>query len=187
MLTLPGARQRVIYSGTYSKSFATGIRIGFALLPSPLRTVVMRIKGNHDFGTANLLQSILEEALDSGLYQSHLNRLQSRYQSKARHMQKCIQRSFPDEIEWAGPAGGLYFWAKAPKNISTGPRSPLFKKALKERVMYVPGVYTYAKDLNTHDCDNAMRISFGNASLEDIRQGIERLGSALNAQCSRKK
>ena len=99
-------------------------------------------------------------------------------------MQKCIQRSFPAEIEWAGPEGGLYFWAKAPKNISTGPRSPLFKKALKERVMYVPGAYTYAKDLNTHDCDNAMRISFGNASLRDIREGIERLGSALKTQCS---
>ena len=181
-LTLPGARQRVIYSGTYSKPFATGIRVGFGFLPDPLHTIVMRIKGNHDFGTANLLQSVIEEALESGLYQAHVNQLQYRYQSKAKHMQKCIQRSFPSDIEWDSPAGGLYFWAKAPKSVSTGPQSPLFKKALKERIMYVPGVYTYANDLNMRHCDNAMRISFGNASLKDIKLGIERLGSALKTQ-----
>jgi 2-aminoadipate transaminase len=186
-LTLPGARQRVIYSGTYSKPFATGIRVGFGFLPEPLLTVVMRIKGNHDFGTANLLQSVIEEALDSGLYQSHVTQLQSRYQSKAKHMQKCIQRSFPDKIKWDVPAGGLYFWAMAPKTISTGPQSPLFKKALKERIMYVPGVYTFANDVNTRNYDNAMRISFGNASLLDIKQGIERLGNALKTQMTKNK
>lgn len=187
LLTLPGAQNRVIYSGTYSKPFATGVRVGFGFLPEPLRSVVMRIKGNHDFGTANLLQSVLEEALDSGLYHERITQLQSRYNLKANHMRRCIQRHFPKEIAWEKPKGGLYFWAKAPDYISTGPDSPLFKMALKERVLYVPGVYTYADDLNTKKYDHAMRISFGNASLTDLKQGIERLGKALEKQCSQRK
>ena len=62
-LTLPGARERVIYAGTYSKPFATGVRVGFGILPEPVYTAVLRIKGNHDFGTANLLQHLLARAL----------------------------------------------------------------------------------------------------------------------------
>ena len=186
-LTLPGAQSRVIYSGTYSKPFATGVRVGFGFLPEPLRSVVMRIKGNHDFGTSNLLQSVLEEALNSKLYHQHVAQLQSRYQKKAKHMLQCIKRHFPEEITWTQPQGGLYFWVKAPKHISTGPHSPLFKNALKERVLYVPGVYTFADDLDEKKYDNAMRISFGNASLKDIQLGIERLGHALAKQCSIKR
>lgn len=53
--------------------------------------------------------------------------------------------------------------------------------------MYVPGVYTFANDVNTRNYDNAMRISFGNASLLDIKQGIERLGNALKTQMTKNK
>ncbi len=58
-LTLPGAAERVIYTGTYSKPYAPGARVGFGILPEPIFTTVQRIKGNHDFGTANLLQQLL--------------------------------------------------------------------------------------------------------------------------------
>ncbi len=181
MLTLPGASQRVIYSGTYSKPFATGIRVGFGFLPEPLRTIVMRIKGNHDFGTSNLLQSVLEEAIQSRLYHDHISSLQARYQKKAHRMKRFIQTTFPEQLTWESPTGGLYFWVKAPNRISTGPQSALFKRALKEKVMYVPGIYTYAKDLAVNKFDHAMRISFGNASLKEIKEGIERLGRAIKS------
>ena len=49
---------RVIYAGTYSKPFASGMRVGFGLLPEPVHTAVVRIKGNHDFGTSNLPQQV---------------------------------------------------------------------------------------------------------------------------------
>src|SRR5439155_2283885 len=60
--------ERLIYAGTYSKPFATGIRVGFGVLPEPLRTVVGRLKGSHDFGTANFLQQILSAAIASCRY-----------------------------------------------------------------------------------------------------------------------
>ncbi|MGN6641767.1 MAG: PLP-dependent aminotransferase family protein [Verrucomicrobiota bacterium] len=50
-LTAKGGLERVIYAGTYSKPFATGTRVGFGILPEPVFTSVLRIKGNHDFGT----------------------------------------------------------------------------------------------------------------------------------------
>lgn len=181
MLTLPRARDRVIYSGTYSKPFATGIRVGYGFLPEPLQTILLRIKGNHDFGTANLLQAVVEEALISGLYASHLKQLQAQYHKKAGWMCQSIQKYFSSSITWNRPSGGLYVWANAPDHVSTGPGSKLFKACLKERVMYVPGSYTYGEDLRPNKPDHAMRISYGNATRTEIQQGIKRLGTALRA------
>ena len=73
---VPGARERVIYTGTYSKPFAPGARVGFGILPEPLFTAVQRIKGNHDFGTANLLQQLLARALATGLYDRHVAKVE---------------------------------------------------------------------------------------------------------------
>ena len=52
-LVADGATERVIYAGTYSKPFATGIRVGFARLPDPLLGSVLNIKGNDDFGSSS--------------------------------------------------------------------------------------------------------------------------------------
>ena len=94
-LTVRDASERVIYTGTYSKPFAPGARIGFGLLPEPLFTSVQRIKGNHDFGTANLLQQLLAGALATGLYDKHVAKIERRYGQKARVMKQALSKHFP--------------------------------------------------------------------------------------------
>ena len=105
----------VIYSGTYSKPFATGIRVGFGLAPEDLFPAIMRIKGNHDFGTSNLPQQILREALASGVYESHVQALRARYGIKARAMLGALRLHCADVAEWTEPRGGLNVWAKFPR------------------------------------------------------------------------
>jgi len=178
-LTLPGATQRVIYAGTYSKPFATGVRVGFGILPEPVYTVVLRIKGNHDFGTANLLQHLLARALATKLYDRHVAKIRKNYARKARVMQLALAKHFPASVEIWEAGGGLYFWARLPKGIATGVKSKVFQAALKADVLYVPGELCYADDPSRAKPDNEMRISFGSASDENIREGIKRLGKVL--------
>jgi len=178
-LTLPGAAERVIYTGTYSKPFAPGARVGFGILPEPLFTTVQRIKGNHDFGTANLLQQLLAHALASGLYDQHVARIKKRYTQKARVMKRALAEHFPANVEVWESDGGLYFWARLPKAISAGAKSKVFQTALKNDVLYVPGELCYADDSTRRKPDHEIRISFGSASEENIRQGIARLGKVL--------
>src|SRR5258706_10110817 len=130
---------RVIYAGTYSKPFATGTRVGFGLLPEPVLTSALRIKGNHDFGTSNLLQQLLAAALATGQYEQHVARLQKRYARKAHLMRNALTERFPDMVKWREPEGGLYFWAQLPKHCKTGSKSKVFESALKAKVLYVPG------------------------------------------------
>ena len=169
----------MIYAGTFTKPFATGARVGYGILPEPLFTAVKHIKGNHDFGTANLLQQLFARALASGAYEKQVARLQKRYAHKARVMKLAIEKHFPPSVEWWEPAGGLYFWARLPNNISTGVKSKVFQTALKNDVLYVPGELCYADDPSRRKPDHEMRISFGSASEDDIREGIKRLGAVL--------
>jgi 2-aminoadipate transaminase len=178
-LTLPGAKARVIYAGTYSKPFATGVRVGFGILPEPLYTAVLRIKGNHDFGTANLLQHLLARALASGVYDRQVALVRKNYARKAAVMKRALVEHFPANVEIWKAGGGLYFWARLPKGISAGVKSKTFQAALKADVLYVPGELCYADDSSRRKPANEMRISFGNASVEDIREGIKRLGAVL--------
>lgn len=179
-LAVPELNKRVIYTGTFSKPFSTGVRAGYGLLPEPLFTVVNRLKGNHDFGTASLIQQILAGAIASGRYEKHLAILTHRYQAKAKIMVEAIRKHFPSSVQWQEPRGGLYVWARLPKPIVSGPGSRLFKSALKQDVLYIPGALCYADDPTRKIPDTKMRISFGSASDMEIRRGIARLGTVLH-------
>jgi len=184
-LTLKGAVDRVIYAGTYSKPFSTGARVGYGLLPEPLLTTVLRVKGNHDFGSSNLLQQLLARALSSGLYQKHLLVLRKRYAHKARLMRAALEQHFPSAVEWWEPRGGLYFWARLPQGLKTGSASKVFRQALANNVLYVPGELCYADDPTRRKPNHEMRLSFGGATETNVREGIARLGLVLRA-CLRK-
>lgn len=180
-LVLPGATRRVIYTGTYSKPFATGIRVGFGLMPGRLAPIVARLKGNHDFGTSHLLQRILSHALETGRFDRHVSRLRRRYAGKAAVMGAALERHCADLLEWRAPKGGLYYWAGLRSRGRSGPRSALFRSALRENVLYVPGTLSYADDPTRPKPDNEMRLSFGNAGEDQIAEGIARLARAIRA------
>jgi len=182
-LMVSGATDRVIYTGTYSKPYAPGARVGFGLLPEPLFTSVQRIKGNHDFGTANLLQQLLAGTLQTGLYDQHVAKIERRYGQKACVMKQALAEHFPPNVEIWESGGGLYFWARLPKNVSTGVKSKVFQTALKNDVLYVPGELCYADDPARRKPNHEMRLSFGSASEKNIREGIQRLGQVLRKFC----
>jgi 2-aminoadipate transaminase len=179
-LAVKGYANRVIYAGTYSKPFATGTRVGFGILPEPVHTAVARIKGNHDFGTSNLLQQLIVRAISSGRYEKHLEVLQRRYARKARRMLAALRQYFPPSVQWWEPRGGLYFWARLPEPMRSGVKSKLFQTAIARDILYVPGGLCYANDPTRPKPDNALRLSFGGGSLENIQVGIERLGGVLH-------
>jgi 2-aminoadipate transaminase len=180
-LTLPGASKRVIYTSTYSKPYATGIRVGYGVLPPQLAPVVHRLKGNHDFGTSNLLQCVLAHALESGRFASHLTALRRCYAEKAAVMGAALKQHAAGLLEWSEPQGGLYYWARLRGPGRTGPKSRIFRTALKRDVLYVPGLLCYADDPTRPKPDTEFRLSFGSASKHNIREGIARLARAIRS------
>ncbi|MCX7886089.1 MAG: PLP-dependent aminotransferase family protein [Verrucomicrobiae bacterium] len=174
--------RRVLYAGTLTKPFATGMRVGYGVLPAPLRQHVLRAKGNHDFGTSNFLQVVLARALASGLYDRHLPVLARAYRRKRDVMLEALKRNFPATARYQPPRGGLYVWVELAPACCTGVRSRLFQRALDAGVLYVPGEMCYAADPTRLVPRNAMRLSFGAPSVGDIQRGVELLAAAIRSK-----
>ncbi len=178
--SLDPRNERVAYTNTLTKPFATGIKLGYGLLPKPLMRAVLRSKGNHDFGSSNLLQTILARALAEGRYDRHLPRIATAYRRKREAMIEALDASFPNTARYQTPQGGLYVWVELDETAKTGAGSRLFKRALDAGVLYVPGEMCYCADASRQVPRNCMRLSFGAPAIPQIQKGIRLLADALD-------
>lgn len=175
------ARDTVILAQTFSKSFSPGVRVGYGVLPRELVSPVCDLKGNDDFGSANLNQHLLSSVLSSGRYVSHVDQVRAAYRAKRDAMLEALDREFQgvSGVTWLRPEGGLYVWLSLPEAIESGFDSEMFRLAVKShRVMYVPGELCYPPD-SPRRHRNQMRLSFGVQDIAGIREGIKRLAAAV--------
>jgi len=177
-LPLDPRRQRVIYSSTLSKPFATGLRLGYAAVPPLLLDAVLRSKGNQDFGSANFLQTLLSRALASGDYERHLPVLSQSYRQKRDALVSGLRAHLP-VARFETPRGGLFVWAELPGKQKTGFRSGFFARALAAGVLYVPGEICFCADDERAAPRHAMRLSFGAAQPAELVRGTQLLSQAL--------
>lgn len=174
--------RHVIYAGTFSKPCAPGLKTGYALMPTELIEPMVRLKGNHDFGSNNLSQHIICKLLENGDYSRHVEYLQSVYRQKRDAMMQALDAEFGDwpGVMWTRPKGGMFVWLTLPAEIETSPDGDFVKAALKEGVLYIPGEFGHVSetgDVPKHEA----RLSFGDATPTQIREGVLRLRKAAES------
>jgi len=170
----------VIHAGTFSKSFSPGIRVGWGILPKALVQPILAQKGNIDFGSPNLNQTLMAAILRMGLFDPHIEQLRDGYRQKADAAIRAADEWLApiDSVHWERPQGGLYVWLRLPESVDAGLAGPLFDRAVDEGVLYVPGEYCYPNGEQT-PAKNGVRLSFGVSSPKDIHRGIEALSRAI--------
>ena len=103
-------RETVILARTFSKTFSPGVKIGYGVLPRGLVDPILSLKGNHDFGSANFNQQLLEQALASGDYDRHVARLRELYGRKRdvflRGLGAGTSSRCGSDVRWTHPRGG---------------------------------------------------------------------------------
>jgi 2-aminoadipate transaminase len=173
------AGDTVIYAGTFSKSFAPGVRVGFGIFPEALTQAVLDLKGNLDFGSPHFTQHLVSEALRLGVYEPHAALLRSVYARKAAAMLAALDEHVgrPGLCRYERPEGGLYVWVEVVSGLDTGLSGPLFASALEQGVLYVPGGYCFSH--SGPQSRAFMRLSFGVQSEARIAEGIEKLARAI--------
>jgi 2-aminoadipate transaminase len=177
----------VILALTFSKPLAPGLKTGYAILPRDLMGSLLRLKGNHDFGSNNFTQHLLDRLLDTGAYDRHVAELCRVYHRKRDTLLATLDREFSGwpEVCWTRPEGGLYVWLTFPSEVNTGPEGRLMRVALREGVLYVPGQFCYVNGDAAPIPTCGARLSFGVAHPEHIQEAIRRLARAaheLNAR-----
>jgi 2-aminoadipate transaminase len=165
---------------TFSKPCSPGLKTGYGILPRDLMEPFLRLKGNHDFGSNNFTQHVLDRLIATGAYDRHLAVLRDVYRHKRDTLLDALEEEFgswPD-VRWTRPEGGLYVWLRLPPRIDTGPDSRFMRAAVREGVLYVPGQFCYVNGENGPILSCEARLSFGVAPPEQIREAIRRLGRA---------
>jgi 2-aminoadipate transaminase len=168
---------------TFSKPFAPGLKTGYGLLPRELIEPLTVQKGNIDFGSANLCQHLLDQAMATGVYAHHLTRLCRTYAQKRDAMLTALQRHLGEVpgTGWTRPTGGLYVWLTLPESLDTGRNGDLFRRAIEEGMLYVPGEFCFGPDETRRKPTNTIRLSYGIARLDAIEEGIARLARAIRS------
>ena len=185
----PG-NEYVIYTTTFSKPCAPGLKTGYSILPRELVTPICNLKGGHDFGSTNLSQHIISRMIATGDYDKQVQTLQNVYRIKKDAMVAAVESEFADwpAVTFTRPEGGLYVWVTFPPELNVGRGGPLIDRALENGVLYIPGEFGHVPDEFGHVPKNEVRLSFGVAEPAMITEGVRRLRragrGARGAECA---
>lgn len=165
---------RTLLCGTFSKTLAPALRIGWICGPAAALEKLVLLKQGCDLHVSTLNQLAACEAVQEG-YDQHLSRLRSAYRAKAQAMCAALARHMPDGVTWAEPEGGMFVWLTLPEGIDGA--ELLARGLASERVAFVPGAPFFA----TNAQPNTIRLSYSLPAEADIDEGVKRLARLIAA------
>lgn len=168
-------RGNLIYLGTFSKTLAPGLRLGWMVAPTSVIERAVMAKQGMDLHSSSFVQMVAYEVVKDGFLKGHVQRIRTVYRERRDVMLDALERHFPPGVAWTRPEGGLFLWVTLPDGVDA---SALFEKAVANNVAYVPGV---AFD-PLGGVVNTFRLNFSNAQPDVIEEGIRRLGVVLAAE-----
>jgi 2-aminoadipate transaminase len=163
----------VIYLGTFSKTLAPGLRLGWVVAPVEIVEQLVMCKQGADLHTSTFNQMLAWELVKDGFMDEHVRTIRRVYRERRDVMVAALERHFPEGCSWTHPEGGLFLWARVPEWIDT---AEMVEEAVQAKVAYVPGFAFYTEPGRGR---NTMRLNFSNAQPAQIEEGIRRLGQLI--------
>lgn len=160
----------VLYLGSFSKTLSPGLRIGWVVGPEAVIERLSDIKMQTDYGSSSLSQRVAAEWLASGLYEQHLANVRAQLKIRREIAVDMLERYFHDLAEWTVPKGGYFIWVRLLPKLSM---RELYTKARAAGILLNPG------SMYEQETDRYMRISYGYASLEDLKKGMVMLAHLI--------
>lgn len=187
----------VIYTSTFSKTLAPGLRLGWIVAPREVAFRLVQAKQGADLHSSTFDQFVAYEVVrPEGFFVDHVRKIRTMYKEHRDAMVAAMEEYFPAEVKWTRPAGGLFLWVTLPEGIDA---TALLPEAVANKVAYVPGAPFFPVSVSERRQradklpvgHNTMRLNFSNASVEEIDLGIRRLGQvidrAMQAQKTKRK
>ena len=155
----------VIYCGSFSKSIAPALRVGYLAADWSVLSRILPYKT--DAGSGSLEQMALAEFCKIN-FGSHIRMLRNELKKKSDAICNALDKYFGSTADYNKPEGGIFVWVDLPNNVNT---SRLYELALKEGVAINPGNEWSINSSGEHK----IRLCFGNPSIEEIDEGIKLL------------
>ncbi len=167
----PGGQ--VIYVSTFSKMLMPGLRVGFIMANGPVYDSLLNFKCLSDLATSTLIQRALDAYVTVGRYQAYLHRSCQLFRKRRDAMLDAIDHYLPTDVSFDTPKGGLFIWLRLPDILSADDLLPL---ACEEGISFAPGSVFFTDGVGGQ---HWIRLNFAAQPVEDIEEGIKRLGIAI--------
>lgn len=164
----------VIMLGTFSKILAPGMRLGWVIAAPEILQKYNVAKQGADLQCSTIAQRDVNRFMEMFEIEDHIKKICKVYGERKNLMIETIKKEFPSNVTCTNPDGGLFAWATFPKEIDA---AVLLKKALEQKVAFVPGEPFYPNGGNA----NHARLNYSCMSEDAIVEGITRLGRVLKS------
>ncbi len=162
---------RVVYTGTFSKIVAPGVRLGWAVASPDIIAALSSLKT--DGGTAQLSQAIVYHFCAANSLDDRVRWLRSEYKKRWEVMRSALIEYMPKGSHFTDATGGFFTWLTVP-GINT---SVMYPAAVENGVTYVEGSSFFA-DPRGHE---SMRLCFSFCDEQTLREGIRRLADTVKS------
>jgi len=163
---------RVVFLGTFSKTFCPGLRIGWVFADQELLQKYILVKQGADLQSNSMAQRELDKFLELNDLDAHVDKIKDVYRRRRDVMLNTMKEHFPKGVKYTYPTGGLFTWVELPAHLNA---REVFVKAIEVNVAFVPGGSFYPNGGN----ENTFRLNYSNMTEDKIKEGIVRLGRVL--------
>ncbi len=163
----------VIHIGSFSKSIAPALRVGYIVAPWEVLSRTLALKT--DAGSGALEQMVLAEFC-AGNFAKHVPALRRSLRAKLETLMESLKQSFGTAVEFDDPKGGIFLWIKLPDHVDT---LKLYQAALKAGVAINPGPEW---SVNKARARSRLRLCFASPSHEEISQGVATLAEVCRRE-----
>jgi len=163
----------VIHIGSFSKSLAPALRLGYVIAQWEIMRRLLPLKG--DSGTGALDQMVVAEYFSHN-FDRHLGHLNGVLHEKLDTMSDAVAREFGSSAECWAPKGGIFLWIKLPASVDV---RKLVKPAAEAGIVFNPGPEWAVSADNSFNC---LRLCFAMPSKQTIRDGVAELARVCYEQ-----
>ena len=165
----------VIHLGSFSKIFAPGFRLGWAIAHPEILDKIYVCKQSLDLCPPVFDQYVAAEFLRSGRLDANLSRSIGLYKGKRDLLLSLLEKYMPQGIRWTHPEGGLFLFLTMPEGFDA---VKFYDTALDAGVAYVAGEFFHPDGSGK----NTMRMNFSFMTEEKITEGVQLLAHLLRAE-----
>lgn len=161
-----------ILLGSFSKTVVPGFRLGWIVAKGDMMDKLIIAKQAADLHTNQFVQYIVFQYLQDNDIDLHVAKIKKAYGEQLDAMAESIDEYFPSGTSRTHPRGGMFIWAELPGRLSA---RKLLDHAMEKKVIFVPGDPFYVNRRDT----NTMRLNFSCTGVKVIKDGISKLGKAI--------
>jgi DNA-binding transcriptional MocR family regulator len=165
----------VVYLGSFSKTIAAGLRVGWAVAPHAVREKLVLAAEAATLCPSNFTQLTVSEYLRTQPWMDQVKAFREIYRERRDALLSTMGQVFPAGTRWTVPQGGFYSWVTLPDGIDA---TAMLPRAVSALVAYVPGTGFYIDGQGR----DSMRLSYCHPTPERITEGVRRLAGVIEAE-----